>query len=257
MTIGSLTDKASAVSLGGGSAEALANVGLQATAALKAGGPIDVEALASDQGRGNAAASALLNVHGSQGFPTGSIQLGALTDKAGAYVTGGAARSLADVTVETPGLIRIAGPVDVSAGADNAGKGPAASVAASANADLTLSAGAMAGQQGLLAGDITLIARGTNSGSGGVKSQGRVNAQGHSGLGLSDVLIGATALNAGKKGTKGAVADASLDAVGFGGALTLNSANSRLWPTARGPAAPMRAAARRGAWPMSRSRPRA
>ena len=63
-----------------------------------------------------------------------------------ARVDGGAARSLADVTVETPSLIRIAGLVDISAGADNAGKGPAAaSFAASANADLTLAAGAMAG----------------------------------------------------------------------------------------------------------------
>ena len=127
-----------------------------------------VDALASEQGAGAASAAALTDIRAQLGSGSlghsgyGNIATGALTERASAHV--GARADLADVTVETPGLIRIAGPVDVSAAADNSGNGAAAAdgIAASANGDLTLSAGNVS------VGNISVIAHGTNSGAGGV-----------------------------------------------------------------------------------------
>ena len=205
-------------------AHGLANLG--AGNNMTVNGAIDVEALGSDRGLGNVTASALLDILGSHAFPAGNLNLGPLTDRASAHVGGGAARSLAGVTIQTPSVIRIAGPVDVSAGADNSGNGAAAAdgIAASANGDLTLSAGNVS------VGNISVIAHGTNSGAGGVRAGGRLHATGQSGSGLGgvslgNVLIDVTALNEGEGGAGGALANASLNAAGFGAALTVSGVN--------------------------------
>jgi filamentous hemagglutinin family protein len=222
---GDISVSGRAINNADGEARSKAAVSISSASSIHIGNVL-VDALASERGAGLASASALADLRAQPGLQlahsgVGNITIGSLVDNASAHAGGGAARSLADVTVETPGLIRIAGPVDVSAGADNSGNGPAAAdgIAASANADLTLSAGDVS------VGNISVIAHGTNSGAGGVRAGSRFHVAGQSDVGLGDVLIDVTALNEGEGGAGGALASASLNAAGFGGALTVNGAN--------------------------------
>ncbi len=204
-----------------------------------------VDALASERGAGAASASAVTDIRaqiGSRfGVPSGNgnIAMGSLVDRASAVsLGGGAVKALADATLQASGALHVGGPIAISADAHNSGDGPAPAggIAASANADLSLVAGHTAGQPGLVAGDITIIAQGTNSGLGGVRAQGRLHAAGGStgGIDIGNVLIDVTALNAEEGGAGGALATASLDAHGSKGFIHLNDANVQALASSQG-----------------------
>ncbi len=151
---------------------------LEGTTLSVASGPED-EALACDHGVGAVLASALVNIKGDLNLFANAISLGSLSDKASAKSwSGGPARALTDVTLAGPVPIHIAGDVAVSANAHNFGGAALASggMGASANADLALSARVvgLGGQGGLTAGDVSVVAHATNSGSGAVGAQSRI-----------------------------------------------------------------------------------
>jgi hypothetical protein len=179
-------------------------------------GAVNVEALASDRGNGNAVASALVNIHTeTQQFPLrASLTLGSITDRASANVGGGGpAKSLADVTIQTRGPAQVAGAIDVSADAHNLRGEPKGSsvVAASADAELALTTFEFSSSFRHPIGPISVVAHGTNSGSGGAAAHGRFGLAepGGSGMFLGDVVVDAVALNRGSHANGAAVADAS------------------------------------------------
>ena len=166
-----------------------------------------------------AVASALLDVRAvatasvsGQRFSFGGIlNLGSITGRASAHNGGGGpAKGLVDIAIENLGLGQVTGPINVSANAHNLGGLPKGSsgIAASANADLALTGGA----GGLSAADVTVVAHGTNSGSGGVAAHSRLALAGFSGVGLGNAQVDAVALNERSHANGAAVADASFSA---------------------------------------------
>ena len=122
-------------------------------------------------------------------------------------------RASPTLMIQMPGAVQVTGPINVSANAHNLGGLPKGSsgIAASANADLALTGGEAASRLDITAdGPISVVAHGTNSGSGGVAAHGRLAlAEFGAGVRLGDVLVDAVALNEGSHANGAAVADAS------------------------------------------------
>ena len=178
-----------------------------------------LEAVAKEQGSGAALASASADIQAAKSaflVSPGNLSIGSLTDRANASNLGsGPAKAIADQRFLQPtGACRR--PHRRLGGGIWGATAPAGGIAASANADVTLVAGLL-GEHTLSAGDISVTAQGTNLGGGGVRAQGRLHATagtGNGGIGLGNVLIDVTGLNAGEGGANGALATASLDAHG-------------------------------------------
>ena len=120
-----------------GNASALASLGLDASSGrVTVGGPIEVAALAIDQGAGAAVASALQDITARSGtLLAHSIRLGPLSDNASAVNEGaGSAKALARTVVDTGIEIAVQGDIDISAIAMDSRAG----AGASADAELTM-----------------------------------------------------------------------------------------------------------------------
>jgi len=174
-------------------------------------GDVNVEALASDRGSGNAVASALVNIHGS-GSPA-NVNLSSVVDRASANVGGGGpAKSLADVTIQSR-LVQVAGAIDVSANAHNFGAGPMTALNGQGAAG-----GALA--------TASLDAHGANLGINAVQIQAHANDHG-AGDAVAAALTNLAAAAAGSSGhlSVGSLTDiASAENWGGGSAKALANA---------------------------------
>jgi hypothetical protein len=180
---GGITVKANAFNGSGGvgNAAGLALLGLQANSGnLTVDGAVDVEALASDHGAGNAFAVAQTAILGIAGA-TGGITLGSLTDKARAVDSGaGTASALATAIMDGGNHgpidhIQILGDLAVNATADNHTGFACDNIGAFAHAAVFFSDAHDIEVGGL----VSLGARGTNDGPG------LVNAHASLGFGIA------------------------------------------------------------------------
>ena len=197
IVLGNVTLEASASNWGGGVGRALALQNVTATGDVHAGN-ISLVALANDHGAGAASALGLGNMQAA-----GTVAIGSLSDKASAVNAGGGKANAVATFALDPGVVKIGGDVTLSAQADDlAGNG------ALAVGWLDLSNVANVQVQG----DISLLAHGTNLGSGLVNAQGNADFSGVNTLKLHDVTIDAVALNKGNGA--GAKANAIFSASG-------------------------------------------
>ncbi len=173
-------------------AEALASVSLAALNEAVLGN-VDVEALASDLGAGNADALAQTAVFGT------AVTIGSLVDKANAFDSGsGAAEAVAHATIDPPGSVHILGNASVAADARNLGAA-AYGLAASAAADLDFAAFAKV----TVDGDLVISAHAANSGSsGGVVAHGGLGFGSATNISLHGVKIDVSAVNGDGSGAR-------------------------------------------------------
>ena len=191
-------------------ADALASIGLFASSGNVTAGQIDVEALASDRGAGNARGRSFIDVVAS-GEGDQKIAIGGLTGNANANDQGvGAALAVANASL-MGSVIGITGNAALAANALNKGAPAANHLGANASATLLFSGTCDCGAVDVnVGGNLSVAAHAVNPGSGQVRSRGGLGVIGSGSLSAHDITIDVAALNTGH-GTGGAQATALLE----------------------------------------------
>jgi hypothetical protein len=171
-------------------------------------GNIDVEALASDHGAGNAVSQALTAV--SVLFGDGGVSVGSVTDKAVAKDSGPGSANASAMVVAGGATIQVAGNINITASALNAG-GPGGTGLGAAALAVLRTSGLRSGINAQVTGDLNLTANAVNLGSGKVLAKGGIRPDGLSTVHVHNVAIDVAALNEGN-GSGGASASAHFSA---------------------------------------------
>jgi len=191
-----------------GSAVALAAGGVAAFNNQVSAGNIDVEALASDHGAGNAISQAVTVA--AVVFGHGEVSVGSVTDKAVAKDSGPGSANAGALVLTGGATIQVSGNINITASALNTGGHGGTGMGAHALANLQTS-GLRSGINAQITGDLNITANAVNLGSGKVLAKGFINTHGLATLDVHDVAIDVAALNEGN-GSGGANASAHFSA---------------------------------------------